>query len=130
MSAPVIEVVAALVTDVRGQVLLVRKRGTSIFMNPGGKPEPGETHVEALCRELHEELGLVVDPGSLGPLGTFRTAAANEPGHDLVAHAFTLSLADVEHQVAAEIEESRWVDPAAPDVPLAPLAERFLLPLA
>ena len=130
MSAPVIEVVAALVTDPSGRVLLVRKRGTSIFMNPGGKPEPGESHVEALCRELHEELGLVVDPAALTSLGTFRTAAANEPGHDLVAHAFALPLSDDRHEVAAEIEESRWVDPAAPDVPVAPLASEHLLPMA
>lgn len=38
---PVIEVVAALVTGPDGRTLLVRKRGTVLFMNPGGKPEAG-----------------------------------------------------------------------------------------
>ncbi|MCX6407734.1 MAG: NUDIX domain-containing protein [Propionibacteriales bacterium] len=126
---PVIEVVAALVTRADGRTLLVRKRGTALFMNPGGKPEAGESHVEALTRELDEELGLVVDPARLEPLGTIRTVAANEPGHDLVAHCFRLPVDDPAHEVAAEIEEARWVDPHAPDVALAPLAAEHLLPL-
>jgi len=126
---PVIEVVAALVSDPDGRTLLVRKRGTGLFMNPGGKPEPGETHVEALRRELAEELGLDVSVESLAPLGTFRTLAANEPGHGLLAHCFALRLDDPRHAAAAEIEEARWVDPASPDVALAPLASDHLLPL-
>lgn len=125
---PVIEVVAALVSGPDGRTLLVRKRGTGLFMNPGGKPEPGEAHVAALRRELAEELGLDVAAGDLVPLATIRTVAANEPGHDLLAHCFTLRLDDPRHAAAAEIEEARWVDPAAPDVALAPLASDHLLP--
>lgn len=125
---PVIEVVAALVTGPDGRTLLVRKRGTSLFMNPGGKPEVGETHVEALRRELDEELGLDVPAKALTSLGTIATVAANEPGHDLVAHCFALHLEDPAHTVAAEIAEARWVDPADPGVALAPLAADHLLP--
>ena len=110
---PVIEVVAAVVVDPAGRTLLVRKRGTAAFMNPGGKPEPGEEHRDALVRELEEEIGLLVESAALEPLGTFETDAANEPGHALVAHVFLLDLVSADHVVAAEIEESRWVDPAA-----------------
>jgi 8-oxo-dGTP pyrophosphatase MutT (NUDIX family) len=126
---PVIEVVAALVTGPDGRTLLVRKRGTLLFMNPGGKPEPGEPHLDALSRELQEELGLTVGADRLEPIGTITTEAANEPGHDLLAHCFALVLpAGLVPAAAAEIEEARWVDPAAPDVPLAPLAADHLLP--
>ena len=37
MNDPTISVVAALIRDGDGRVLLVRKRGTAAFMQPGGK---------------------------------------------------------------------------------------------
>lgn len=39
------------------KILLVRKKGTSVFISPGGKPEFGETPEDCLRREIHEELG-------------------------------------------------------------------------
>ncbi len=60
---------AACIRD--GLILLVRKRESWIL--PGGKPEPGETDIDCLIRELHEELlGLYyayID--SCGFFGTF-----------------------------------------------------------
>src|SRR4029453_3123025 len=43
----VISVVAALIRDGDGRVLLVRKHGTSAFMQPGGKRDAGENDVAA-----------------------------------------------------------------------------------
>ena len=57
MSGNVISVVAALIRDADGRVLLVRKRGTAVFMQPGGKRDLGESDIAALARELVEELG-------------------------------------------------------------------------
>jgi len=37
----IIRVSAVVLRDAQGRVLMVRKRGTSMWMNPGGKPEPG-----------------------------------------------------------------------------------------
>ena len=45
-----------------GRSLLVRKRGSTIFMQPGGKIESGESALDALTRELREEIGLVSIP--------------------------------------------------------------------
>ncbi len=52
-----IHVSAAVIMDADGRLLLVRKEGTTAFMQPGGKPEPGESPSETLSRELAEELG-------------------------------------------------------------------------
>jgi len=41
-----IRIVAAVVTDQSGRVLLVRKRRTIYFMQPGGKVEQRETPLE------------------------------------------------------------------------------------
>jgi 8-oxo-dGTP pyrophosphatase MutT (NUDIX family) len=114
----------AMVRD--GQVLTVRKRGTCRFMLPGGKWEPGEEPDDAAIREVREELGLVVEGVQL--LGVFEADAANEPGHLVRSHVFVAQLPG-EPQIAAEIEELRWVAlDAAPADDLAPLTKR-LLPL-
>ncbi|HEX3283446.1 MAG TPA: hypothetical protein VHT50_02015 [Mycobacterium sp.] len=40
-SEPVIRVAAAVIRDARGRMLVVRKRRTAAFMQPGGKIMPG-----------------------------------------------------------------------------------------
>lgn len=115
----VIAIVAAVVLDDDGRLLVVRKRGTTAFMQPGGKIEPGETPVESLAREVREELGVgIVD---VRDLGHHRAPAANEPGYTVDADLFSVRL-DGEPRVGAEIEEMRWIDPGAPGgIELAPL---------
>ncbi|HEX5857729.1 MAG TPA: NUDIX domain-containing protein [Microbacterium sp.] len=130
-TAPRIFVSAAVITDAAGRVLVVRKHGTSVFMQPGGKPEIGESAAEALARELHEEIGLVVPPESMEPLGTFEADAANEPGHRVVAAAFRVAAEPDAVAARAEIAELRWITPAeVPTMALAPLSLDFLLALA
>jgi 8-oxo-dGTP diphosphatase len=129
----VVRVSAAVVTDAAARALVVRKRGTVLFMQPGGKPEPGEDAATALVRELAEEIGLVVPAAALRPLGTFASAAAHEPGHTVVADAFALRAEPADVAALAEIEELRWItraEAAAASVPLAPLSREHLLPLA
>jgi 8-oxo-dGTP pyrophosphatase MutT (NUDIX family) len=128
VSANLIRVAAALVLDPAGQTLLVRKRGTTAFMQPGGKIEAHELPVHALARELEEELGLQIDPAQAAFLGQFSAPAANEPGFVVQAQIFQLTI-DTEVMPAAEIEEVIWVDPATdPVVELAPLTRDLILP--
>jgi len=122
---------AAVITDAAGRVLVVRKHGTSVFMQPGGKPEAGESAAEALARELHEEVGLVVAPAALEPLGTFESDAANEPGHRVIAAAFRTTAEPGELAARAEIAELRWITPGdVAAMQLAPLSLDHLLALA
>ena len=62
-------VVAAALIDGQGRILVQqRPAGKSLaglWEFPGGKIEPGETPEAALVRELHEELGIEVDPADL-----------------------------------------------------------------
>jgi 8-oxo-dGTP diphosphatase len=130
MSERTINVVAALIRDEAGRVLLVRKRGTSAFMQPGGKRDAGENDVAALARELVEELGCRVSEGSTQALGVFNCAAANEPGFLVNAAVYAVN---IEGAITprAEIEQIIWVDPRSlPDLPLAPLTRDHVLPLA
>ncbi len=63
-SAPIVEVVAAVIVRPDGQFLLTRRPGGKIYSGywefPGGKVEPGESLFHALQRELWEELGIHV----------------------------------------------------------------------
>jgi len=128
---PDIHVSAAIIHDADGRVLVVRKHGTTKFMQPGGKPEAGENAAQTLARELDEELGLKVNEAGLRPLGRFISAAANEPGHRVIADAFALTIEADMVAAQAELAELRWITPADLEtLPLAPLSVEHLLPLA
>lgn len=81
---------AALLKD--GQLLVAeRPQGKSmagVWELPGGKIEEGETPERPLARELHEELGITVDPHNLKPL-TF--ASYRYEKFHLVMPFFTLT---------------------------------------
>ncbi|MGO4712437.1 NUDIX hydrolase [Bradyrhizobium sp. 2TAF24] len=127
---PTVEVVAALIRDAAGRVLLVRKRGTAAFMQPGGKRDAGEDDVTALARELDEELGCIPVEGSVRALGTFEAAAANETGWRVRAAVYAASVTGA-ITPRAEIADMIWVDPASPpDICIAPLTRDHVLPLA
>jgi DNA polymerase-3 subunit epsilon len=81
----VLRVAAAIVMDPAGRTLLVRKRGTSKFMQPGGKIEESESAIEALARELQEEIGIDLD-ATVGAVEAGTTA----PPAELDPEAFTL----------------------------------------
>jgi 8-oxo-dGTP diphosphatase len=66
--APPVEVMAGVIRDPRGRILLARRTEgrdlAGLWEFPGGKREPGESAEGALARELHEELGIEVEIGA------------------------------------------------------------------
>jgi 8-oxo-dGTP diphosphatase len=128
-----IVVSAVCVFDPSGRLLTVRKRGTEMFMHPGGKPEAGESAVQAAARELAEEVGIVIDPQDLELMGVWIADAANEAATDIEATVFR-ALGTWQAHPSAEIAEIRWLDLAALDngaalpADLAPLLTDHILP--
>jgi 8-oxo-dGTP diphosphatase len=100
-----IEVVAA-VLEVDGRFLLTRRQaGTHLagmWEFPGGKIEPGETHVDALRREIKEELGTDVDVHAL-ILETSHTY----PGRTVTLYFYDCSLIGAPSPLLGQ--EMRWV---------------------
>jgi 8-oxo-dGTP pyrophosphatase MutT (NUDIX family) len=129
MSDAPIRIAAAIIFNEAGHVLVVRKRGASVFMQPGGKIEPRETPAAALARELEEEIALTTAPDKLVYLGKFRAEAANEHGREVEADVFEVALTGAV-AAQAEIEEVRWADPFALDLPLAVLSRDHIMPVA
>src|SRR6266849_6680586 len=65
-AAPILAVSAAIIRD--GKVLIVRRArppAGGLYTLPGGVVEVGETLVEAVVREVHEETALAVEPVAL-----------------------------------------------------------------
>jgi len=68
-----VEVVCGVIQNAQGQLLVcLRPEGKHLggkWEFPGGKVDPGESHEDALVRELQEELGIEVQVGqALGPV--------------------------------------------------------------
>ncbi|KZE28411.1 NUDIX hydrolase [Chelatococcus daeguensis] len=124
-----LRIAVAAVRDEKGRLLLVSKHGSDIFIQPGGKIEPGEAPEAALARELAEELSVAPQPGTLHSLGVFTAPAANEPDTDVIAHLFAVHLAGTP-RAAAEIAELSWLPLHEADRwPLASLIRDKVLPL-
>jgi len=127
----VLEVVAAAIRDDRGRLLLQQrpegKQHAGLWEFPGGKVEQGETHAEALIREIAEELDLVLDPTALGLLGEAREAAVSHERQIVLFLYSAPGWAGV--ACGMEGQECGWFTPEqAVGLPLPPM-DRHLLGL-
>lgn len=125
-----IHIAAAIILNEQNQMLLVRKKNTLRFMQAGGKIEANETPLQAVLRELYEELQIQPAAESLHYHGHFQAPAANEPNHTVCAHLYQLTWHNP-IRIAAEIEEAVWLSPedALATLALAPLTEHTIIPL-
>ena len=111
-----------------GRLLVVRKRGTSAYILPGGKPEAFEGDLDTLTREVDEELGCEINPDALVMLGVFTDKAANETGKTVTVKLYQGQL--IGHpRPQAEIEQVRWLHlDELYAISLAPSLENSIIP--
>ena len=107
MLAGVVHVVAGVLSDNRGRVLLTQrpagKHLAGLWEFPGGKCEPGEEPAAALRRELHEEIG--IDTGALERVIAIPWAY---PGKSILLDVYrVLGYSGVVH--GRERQSLRWV---------------------
>lgn len=126
-------VVAAAIRDAQGRLLLQQalpgKRHAMPWEFPGGKVESGENPRLALAREVHEELGLTLDPAAMRPLGFADEAGAG------TRPAIVLFLYDCPvwegEPAALDGQAFGWFAPGeAGQLPLAPMDRALLETLA
>ncbi|TPQ20658.1 NUDIX hydrolase [Streptomyces sporangiiformans] len=118
-------VVAAAIVQA-GRLLVVSKQAApDFFYLPGGKPDAGEESLEALTRELDEELG--VRPVEPRFLAVVEAVAALE-GVPMKLTVFEARIDGVPRP-AAELAHMRWVPGRESDLRLAPAVRDHVLPL-
>ena len=118
-------VVAAAIVQ-RGRLLVVSKKAApEVFYLPGGKPDPGESPLETLARELDEELGVVpLEPRLLAEV----EGVAVLEGVPLRLTVFEARIDGVPHP-AAELARMRWIAGDEDDIRLAAAIRNRVVPL-
>ena len=110
--------VGAVIKDPAGRLLLIKRGhepGAGLWSLPGGRIEPGETHQQALAREVLEETNLRVECRHL--LGT-----AELPGTDgtvIDVSDYLVIVTGGELAAGDDAADARWV--AAADLDSLPL---------
>jgi 8-oxo-dGTP diphosphatase len=124
-------VVAGLIIGEDRRVLITQRRADQAlplqWELPGGKVEPGEAPIDALARELREELGVEVAVGRI-----WDVLFHPYPAFDLVMLVYACRIAPGQAPRAVEVADLAWV--ATADLPGAwdilpadrPLIERLV----
>lgn len=110
-----------------GKVLLARSASDAHFQIPGGKIEPGEADLDALAREVHEELAVSLDPTQAEYLETFTANAAGRADTLVEVRLYAAEIRDTPRP-SSEIAELSWQDPSAPSVPCSDVVALHILP--
>ncbi|HLJ98552.1 MAG TPA: NUDIX domain-containing protein [Streptosporangiaceae bacterium] len=99
----------AWVLAVDRRILCARSRGRDVFYIPGGKREPGESPLDALLREVKEELTVDLDPETVRHVGTYEAQAHAQADGVLVRMTCYTADHHGTPTASSEIEELDWL---------------------
>jgi 8-oxo-dGTP diphosphatase len=121
--------VVAVIVDEDGQVLLTKRNVPPFkgeWVMPGGKIDLGEPIVQALKREVWEEVGLEVEVGRL--IDVFEHVTPGEDNYHfiIIYYLCTPLYCDVKHN-HDEVAEARWVRPEELGQYKMPAGARYIL---
>lgn len=120
------------VVFVDGQVVVCHDADGGCDILPGGRREDGETYIETACREIHEETGWRLDPGSLEPIGLIHLQNLGAP---LPPYPYPHGLHLVYRGAGTELTADGWRDTEGqvlrselvrPEVAVAKMSENAL----
>ena len=106
---------------VNGEILCARPRGKDVFYVPGGKREGTESDLQALLREIAEELTVALCPGTVRHAGTYQ---ADHPDGTVVRMSCYTGEYSGTLAASSEIDELAWFRYA--DRPLVPPVDQLL----
>ncbi|MGX1754278.1 NUDIX hydrolase [Sphingobacterium sp. NPDC055346] len=93
-----------------GKILSTKSYGKEKYYIPGGKREDGESDIQALTREISEELQVQLIPESIRYMGTFEAQADSHPEGILVKMTCYRAEYTGELKASAEIERMEWLN--------------------
>ncbi len=92
------------------KLLITRAKGKDFFIAPGGKLEEGETALEALKRELLEELSITFKDEDAKFFGTFYAPMLSDLQKIAKMDVFMINKYAGDIKISNEIEEIKWVN--------------------
>lgn len=107
--------------------LINRKKGTKLFLMPGGKPKSGEAIEDCLVREIKEEHDCDLIRESIQHFGDFEDVAANEQ-NTIISMKVYIGKIKGEPKISSEIEEQRWFGKDNDPGILSPIIRNKILP--
>ncbi|AUI63653.1 NUDIX hydrolase [Amycolatopsis sp. BJA-103] len=104
VSNSTVRCVGGIAHDELGRILLIRRAnepGRGLWSVPGGRVEPGETDEAAVIREMREETGLDVMPG---------TYVGNARRGPFDIHDYACSITGGTLRAGDDAGDARWID--------------------